>query len=94
MLFTRCLKYLPYRVVEKDGKLWTLDNRRLATFQATELKDIPIEKVSLDDPGIAKEFNKKFDPIDGEGLLIVITPNRSIAKEAKKILREHKKIKR
>jgi len=80
------------RVVEKDGKLWTLDNRRLATFQAAGLKDIPMQKVSLKDPAIAKEFQKKFNPIDGQGNLIVITPNRNVAKEARKILRKHGKI--
>ena len=37
----------PIKVVEYKGQLWTLDNRRLASFQYAGVKDIPIIRVDL-----------------------------------------------
>ncbi len=37
------------RVVEHNGKLYTLDNRRLVAFQNAGVKEIPIRRVSLRD---------------------------------------------
>ncbi|MBX7066089.1 MAG: hypothetical protein K1X28_02545 [Parachlamydiales bacterium] len=64
------------RVVEYEGKMYTLDNRRLAAFQNAGIKKIPIKRVSLGDPKIEMEFRKKFKPICG-GEKIVIIPNSS-----------------
>jgi len=79
------------RVVEWNGQLVTLDNRRLATFQAAGIKNVPVERVSLADPAIAKEFAKKFNPVNG-GRNVVVTPNAAGRKEAERVLRQHGKI--
>ena len=63
------------RVFEYAGKLWTLDNRRLVAFELAGIKKIPINKVSLKDPKIKKEFDQKFNPIDGKGDMAVVTPS-------------------
>ena len=81
------------RVVEYQGSLWSLDNQRLAAFNAAEIKEIPNTKVSLEDADIAKEFSRKINPIEGTGNKIVVTPNASGRKGAEKILRDHGKIK-
>lgn len=60
------------RVVEYKGKLWTLDNRRLATFKAAQLSQIPVVRVSLDDPAILKQFNDRFHPIEGGHRIVVV----------------------
>ena len=49
----------PIRVVNKDGKLISLDNRRLYAYYETNLAEIPTIEVSLSDPKIAKEFVDK-----------------------------------
>ena len=54
----------PIRVVEKDGKLYSLDNRRLFAYKEASIKDIPVEHVSLDDPDILKEWGEKFRAIN------------------------------
>jgi len=78
------------RVVERNGQLITLDNRRLLAFQAAGVK-IPIKRVSLTDPDIAKEFAKKFNPVNG-GENIVITVNSKGRKAAEAVLRQYDKI--
>jgi uncharacterized protein YaiL (DUF2058 family) len=82
----------PIRVVEQNGKLITLDNRRLATFTAAGVEKIPVQRVSLSDPAIAKEFRRKFNPI-GDGKHVVVTPNAAGREEAERVLKEHGKIK-
>jgi Flp pilus assembly pilin Flp len=82
----------PIRVIEKDGRLITLDNRRLAAFEAAGVKEIPVQKVSLSDPAIAKEFRRKFNPVNG-GQHVVVTPNAAGREEAERVLRESGKIK-
>ena len=79
------------RVVERNGELVTLDNRRLAAFQAAGV-DVPIQRVSLADPAIAKEFAKKFNPVNG-GEHIIVTANASGRAAAEAVLRQHGKIK-
>lgn len=44
------------RVVEKDGVTYSLDNRRLATFSAAQVDDIPVQRLSLSDPDVTAEF--------------------------------------
>ena len=78
------------RVVEVDGKLVTLDNIRLATFEAAGIKEIPVKKVSLDDPKILAEFTKKNQPIN-DGTHTVVTPKKG-REEAINILKEEDKI--
>jgi hypothetical protein len=79
----------PIKVVEYKGQLWTLDNRRLASFQYAGVQDIPIIRVDLRDPKIRVEFDKKHSPIEG-GRKIVIVPRRDRA-EAQRLLREYEK---
>ncbi len=79
------------RVVEYRGQLYTLDNRRLVAFQNSGLNEIPIRRLSMSDPGVAKEFWRKFNPIEG-GTKIVITPNADRA-AAEALLREMGKTK-
>jgi hypothetical protein len=79
------------RVVEHEGQLFTLDNRRLVTFQNAGLDEIPIQRLSMTDPAVAKEFLRKFNPIDG-GTKIVITPNSDRA-ATEALLRQMGKIK-
>jgi RHS repeat-associated protein len=79
------------RVVERNGQLITLDNRRLAAFKAAGVEKIPIQRVSLSDPDIAKEFARKYNPIDG-GDIIVVVPNAAGHAPAQELLRQHGKI--
>ena len=78
------------RVVERNGELITLDNRRLLAFQAAGV-NVPIQRVSLSNPSIAAEFAKKFNPVNG-GQNIVVTPNAAGRSAAEAVLREHGKI--
>ena len=79
------------RVVNYKGRLFTLDNRRLAAFQAANVEQIPIQRVSLSNRAIRAEFLQKFNPIEG-GTKIVITPKSGRA-AAEEILRQFGKIK-
>jgi hypothetical protein len=79
------------KVVKYKGKWWSLDNRRLVAFKQAGVKEIPIQKVSLKDPAILREFQKKFNPIDGIGDWIVITPRKG-RELTEKVLREYGKI--
>ncbi len=79
------------RVVERNGELITLDNRRLAAFQNGGVNNIPIQRVSLSDPSIKKEFLQKFNPVNG-GQNIVVTPNAAGRKAAESVLRQSGKI--
>jgi len=80
------------RVVEYEGKIFTLDNRRLAAFQNAGMKEIPIEKVSLKDPKIFDEFYDKFNPVN-DGINTVIIPQSKFRDDALKVLKENGKIK-
>jgi hypothetical protein len=79
----------PIKVVEYKGQLWSLDNRRLASFQYAGVKDIPIIRVDLNDPRILEEFENKFRPIEG-GRKVIIVPSRD-REEARKLLRAYEK---
>ena len=79
------------RVVEHNGQLFSLDNRRLAAFQAAGVKEIPIQRVSLSDPVIRTEFQKKFNPIDGGSKIVIVPKSGRAAAEA--VLRKQGKIK-
>ena len=79
----------PIKVVEYKGQLWTLDNRRLASFQYAGVQDIPIIRVDLHDPKIQAEFRNKLNPIEG-GRKIVVVPRRD-REEARQLLREYGK---
>lgn len=79
------------RVVEYKGKLFTLDNRRLAAFQNAGIKEIPVQRVSLNDPIIFDEFFDKYNPVNG-GRNTVVIPKSRFRGEALKVLKEHGKI--
>jgi hypothetical protein len=77
------------RVVERDGKLFSLDNRRLLTFQTANIESIQIKRLSLQDPDILNEFSRKFRPIEnGEKIVVVQKTDRAAAR---RILREFNK---
>ncbi len=78
-------------MVEHKGQLYTLDNRRLVAFQAAGLSKIPVHILSLSDPAVAREFMKKFNPVNG-GLNIVIIPNAAGRDPAEEVLRAYGKI--
>lgn len=52
----------PIRILEYQGQLWTLDNRRLYVFQQAG-KKIKTEIVFMKD--VRREFKEKFNPING-----------------------------
>lgn len=83
------LREIAWRKKENDGKLVTLDNRRLATFEAAGIKDIPVQRVYLEDPKILAEFTKK-KPLD-DGTHTVVIPKRG-RDEVFDLLREQDKI--
>jgi hypothetical protein len=81
----------PIQVVQYDGKLFSLDNRRLATFQHAGVNDIPIEMVSLKNQHVYERFIDRFDPIDGEGLNIIFATSKQRL-EAQQLLFDYGKI--
>jgi hypothetical protein len=51
--------------VEYEGKLYSLDNRRLAAFRLLD-RDVPVTLVDLNNPNVHREFLRKFTtPNDG-----------------------------
>ena len=76
------------KVVIRDGVPFSMDNRRLVAFNAAGVKDIPIEVVSLKDPSIAERFFGRFDPIAGQGKMIVVAP-KSDRPAVKQLLFDH-----
>jgi hypothetical protein len=79
------------RVVEYEGKTFTLDNRRLAAFQNAGVREIPIQRVSLSDIKIAEEFDLKFNPINN-GKLVDVIPRSVERGTEENFLRSHGKI--
>jgi hypothetical protein len=77
------------KVVEYEGKLWTLGNRRLLMFQNAGVTDIPINRVSLEDPLINKEFFRKLSPIEGGRRIVVV--RRAGREAARRVLRRYGK---
>jgi len=82
----------PIQVVNYNGKLFSLDNRRLTAFKHSQIENIPIELVSINKNDVAARFARRFDPIDGEGTQIVLATTRQ-RKEAQKLLLSMGKIK-
>ncbi|BDU51675.1 hypothetical protein HLVA_22440 (plasmid) [Haliovirga abyssi] len=58
------------RVFEKDGKIYSLDNRRLKAFKDAGL-DINVKRVNTNDLKIEREIKRKFKPIN-DGLDIKV----------------------
>jgi hypothetical protein len=50
--------------------LYSLDNRRLTAAKMLGI-DVPVNRLDINDPGVLKEFNRKFTT-DTNGLSIVI----------------------
>jgi hypothetical protein len=61
----------PLQVVNVDGKLFSIDNRRLGAFNLAKADDVPVQLVSLDDPIVSQRFFDRFDSIDSEGWQMV-----------------------
>jgi len=64
----------PIQVVQKGGKLFSLDNRRLLAFNSAGVDKVPVKIVSSDDPFVSKKLLRRFDPIVGEGHYVVVVP--------------------
>ncbi|MGB7978992.1 MAG: hypothetical protein WCF19_07545, partial [Chlamydiales bacterium] len=79
------------RIVEFDGKIYTLDNRRLVAFQNAGVRRIPIRRVSLNDRLVFDDFFDKLNPVN-EGKNVIVIPGSKYRKEMENILREHGKI--
>ena len=77
----------PIQVVQKDGQLFTIDNRRLLAFNAAGIEKIPVEIVSLENPAVAYKLANRFDPILGKGDVAIVV-NKSMRNEALDLLNE------
>jgi hypothetical protein len=62
----------PIQVVQRGGKLFSIDNRRLLAFNIAGIEKIPVEIVSLSDPFISQIFGERFNPILGLGKIVVV----------------------
>ena len=82
----------PIQVVQKDGRLFSIDNRRLLAFNAAGIDKIPVEMVSMNDPDITRRLAARNNPIDGIGRYVVVV-NRAERAHALQLLVECKKIK-
>lgn len=69
-------------VVQYQGKLWSLDNRRLLAFNAARQKEILMEIKPMKE--VAREFLKKYDPIDGLGNIVGMARSGNALKRAEK----------
>jgi hypothetical protein len=79
------------RVVEYEGNLWSLDNRRLLASQNAKLDSISVKMESLSDLKVLEEFQDKYKPING-GKMIVVLPKATERPAAKALLRQYGKI--
>jgi RHS repeat-associated protein len=70
----------PINIVEKNGTLFTLDNRRLVTFSAAGVDKIPVNRLDLKDPTVLREFIKKSRNMIGDGTMTQVA-----TKEQRKI---------
>lgn len=61
----------PIRIIEKDGQIYTLDNRRLYAYQQAGI-DIPYQKLDH----IPKRELFKFS-IENEGISIILRPRKN-----------------
>jgi hypothetical protein len=61
-------------VVEHDGQLKSLDNRRLKAMKDAGVKDAPVVKKDLNDPAVKKEFNRKNNTTTNGESIQVRTP--------------------
>jgi hypothetical protein len=76
------------RVVERNGNLYSMDNRRLATFNAAGVDSIPVQVVDLStDPTLARQFRNRFNPINGEGQQVVVVPSSGRAEVMRELTR-------
>ena len=79
------------RVAYYKGRYWALDNRRLIAFKQAQLSRVTFKKVSLENQSVLKEFLRKWNPIGGEGKMIITTP-RAGHRAVKEALRAEKMI--
>jgi hypothetical protein len=83
----------PIRVVVENGKLFSIDNRRLLAFNTANIDKIPVEIASLKDTSIARLFEARRDPIAGEGQFIAVV-KKDDRLAAQELLREYGLIRR
>ena len=76
------------RVYHKDGKIFSLDNRRLLAAKEAGLRELEVQYVEATDPRVAKEIDEKHNPIDGEGLIVGMVGSDAQRRETKENLRK------
>ena len=64
----------PLRVVMVDGNPFSFDNRRVVSYNLAGTRDVPIRLMGLDDPIFAQQVDRRFNPIGGEGMRVVVAP--------------------
>jgi len=82
----------PIPVAQKDGRLFSIDNRRLLAFNSAEVDKVPVQIVSSQDRAVAYKLGRRFDPILGKGQYAVVVPKSGRA-EALSLLEEYGMIK-
>jgi RHS repeat-associated protein len=80
---------LAIEVVEYNGKLYSLNNRRLAAFHQAGLTDVPIVRCSLQDSEIRRRFLQQVkDGLIDDGSKIIIVQGKSGQAQARKLADE------
>ena len=80
------MSHAVHLVFEQNGKLWTVDNRRLVAFKAAGLERIPVVRVNPNSPQMARKIAERMNPIDGQGWQIVVSPGGIAKKETKDVI--------
>jgi hypothetical protein len=79
----------PIRLVQHQGRLFSLDNRRLAAFSAAGIDDVPVEVISLNTRSVRREFRSKFNPVGGDGQQTVVIERAADRTAAERVLLDH-----
>lgn len=68
--------------MKKDGKVYSLDNRRLKAYKDAGVTDAPIIVEDLNKPEILKEFRKKYSTKDDGATVRIETAKERKARKA------------
>jgi len=80
----------PIKVVQIDGDLYSLDNRRLFSYNLASLEKIPVEIVASENPIIASKIARRMDPISSvnfsRGQMVTVVSKAERMAELDKLL--------